>query len=889
MLTISAILVALPAVTAHDPPQTIPTYAYVSCSPRTVGVGQYTLIVFWLDKYPPTAGGLGGDLWRGWMLDITKPDGSTQQIGPITSSQIGSAWVQYVPDQTGTYTIVFSWPGQTLGRGVEPPNESGVPWVGDFFEGATSAPFYLEVTTEPTQTWEEPPLPDYWTRPISSANRNWAQLASNWLGGSWLVSDWQRVGQGPNTGHILWTRQVIDGGIPDASYGANHGQTTDYENFFGDPIIMNGKIYYNTGMYPEYGYYCIDLQTGEELWYKNGTDNGLGQLVYYDDKGGGGARGPELAQGFRLPSFGQMFHYYSLNGAGVLSHLWITDGSTWHMLDANTGNWVMTITNVPGGTTITDQMGSILRYTYDDDTGQFLAWNVTQSIGPPSPTGTGQQQWEPRIGGTIDAQNDSSWWEWGPDYTTSQTGWDWDDILPRSGFTMNVTGPAGLPGSIRVLQDENRVPRIILGSSFSSTRFGTTDLPQEFTVWAVRIDENVVPYSPAPDKTWTQNNNLGYGVTLLYEKTIPYPLGGDRIFSLGAASYEDGVFVIECKESIQKWGYDLMTGDLLWGPTAPEDSWNVYGQSNNVAYGNLYGVGYGGKMYCYDLQTGQLKWTYEANGIGYESPYGDYPLNIGAIADGKVYLYSTEHSPTTPLWRGSYLRCVDAYTGEELWKVLNFVDGMSLADGKIVAGDWYDQRMYCYGKGPSATTVTGPETVVPLGTSVLIKGTVTDQSAGAKELAQSIGFPTWPTGVPAIADEYMDVWMEYLYKQQICPGDAKGVDVTLNAIDPNGNSIPIGTATSNIDGTYALLWTPDIEGKYEITATFEGTQSYGSSFDTTYIGVGPATSAGTPIEPEPTEPTAETPIITTEVAIIAAIAVIAVIGIVAFWALKRRK
>jgi hypothetical protein len=42
-------------------------------------------------------------------------------------------------------------------------------------------------------------------------------------------------------------------------------------------------------------------------------------------------------------------------------------------------------------------------------------------------------------------------------------------------------------------------------------------------------------------------------------------------------------------------------------------------------------------------------------------------------------------------------------------------------------------------------------------------------------------------------------------------------------------------------------------------------------------------------EPEPTEPTAEAPLITTEIAILAAVAITAVIGIVSFWALRKRK
>jgi hypothetical protein len=882
LLSISGIISILPAVVAHDPPLSIPTYAYVSCSPRTVGVGEYTLIVFWLDKYPPTASGEQGDLWRGHMIQITKPDGSTEQLGPFTSGPVGTGWTTYTPTQAGDYTIVHSWPGQVLGRGVEPPNIRGLPWVGDTFEASTSDPFILTVTQEPAEQWQEPPVTtDYWTRPINVANRYWAELASNWLKGSWLVDDFQRWGKGPNTSHIMWAKPIIDGGIPDAAWGAQHGQTTDYENFFGDPIIMNGKIYYNTGMMPEYGYYCVDLHTGEQIWYKNGTDNGLNNPFTLDNLGGGGDTGPFLAQSYIGLSFGQLFHYYSLNGEGVLSYLWMTQGSDWYMLDANTGNWILTLTNVPGGTTITDQDGSIIRYSYNSRTGQFLAWNTSQSITPPGPTGTGQQQWEPRIGATIDARQDTSWTEYGPSGpgvpgSPGSSGSDWyvDDILPHSGYTMNVTGPTGLPGSISVLQDECRVPTMILGVDISAARFGTTDEPQEFYAWAVTIDANAQPWSPFPEKSFTQNTNLGYDVTLLWNKTIPYPLGGDRTFSLGARSYEDGVFILECKESRQKWGYSLDTGNLLWGPTEPGDSWNVYGQSNNVAYGNTYSVGYGGQMRCYDMKTGELKWTYIAEGIGYESPYGNYPLSIGAIADGKVYLYSTEHSPTTPLWRGSYLRCVDAYTGEEIWKSLNFVSGFGLADGYIVTGDWYDQRMYCYGKGPSETTVTAAPKVTALGSSVMIEGTVTDQSAGAK-------------GTPAIADEYMDAWMEYLYKQQAKPTDAVGVTVKLSAYDPNGNYQDIGTTTVDTNGNFGKSWVPPIPGEYYLMAEFEGSDSYGSSSDTTYFVVDPAPSAATPIEPE--EPATAAPLITTELAIIVAIVVAAVIGVVAFWALRKQK
>jgi len=38
--------------------------------------------------------------------------------------------------------------------------------------------------------------------------------------------------------------------------------------------------------------------------------------------------------------------------------------------------------------------------------------------------------------------------------------------------------------------------------------------------------------------------------------------------------------------------------------------------------------------------------------------------------------------------------------------------------------------------------------------------------------------------------------------------------------------IEIGTTTSNLDGTFAYTWTPDISGDYTVTAAFTGTGAY---------------------------------------------------------------
>jgi len=520
----------------------------------------------------------------------------------------------------------------------------------------------------------------------------------------------------------------------------------------------------------------------------------------------------------------------------------MTMGTTWYMLDANTGNLILTLKNVPSGTAVTDQDGSQLRFSYNANTGNILCWNSSQSIQPAGPTGTAQQQWKPMVGAVIDAVNDTIWYNSGPNTViTTGTPWFTNDILPRSGYTMNVTGTKGLPALVRVLQDEKYVPKIMIFNDMRNLNtWGSTDM--YFMAAAVRIDDHVAPYSPLPDKTATQNNNLGFGATLLWNRNITKPLGGNLTFSLGPMSYEDKIFTLYSKETMQWWGYSVDTGDLIWGPTASQSPWDVYGSGGFYANDMLFSGGYGGVLHAYNMNTGNELWNYTLSAIGHESPYGNYQLTLGGIADGKVYIYSMEHSPTQPLWRGSYLRCINQTDGTEIWKSLHFVSGFSggagiveIADGCIVAGNDYDNRMYVYGKGPSAATVAGPDTVQPLGTSILLTGTVTDVSQGAKEFSQSRGL-----SVPAIADADQQAWMEYMYSQQVMPTNAKGVEVSLDSVDPNGNFVHIGTTTSDMNGMFKMTFTPEVPGEYTIIATFAGSESYYSSYAQTAIGVSEA-------------------------------------------------
>jgi hypothetical protein len=907
MLSITTSVMLIPNSSAHDPPWTVPTSAYVSLAPTTIGLGQSTTIVVWLDRYSPTGNGLEGQFWDGFLLTITQPDGTNTTIGPWTcGSTVASDFKVYTPTAIGTYKIVFSWPGETVTEGVGAGLSRSFSALGDFYEGSTSEPAYLTVQQDPVPTWPESPLPnDFWTRPINGANRAWASLPSNWLRGTWNVNNFQPQGTAPNTAHILWQNPITPGragGLADASWFSIPADVSDYENPWSSPIIMNGFIYYNTptvGDSANYGYYCVNLYTGQQVWYKNGTDNGLENPVAYTT-GSFGGNAPSLAQSYPQLTLGQMKYYFSVNGQGVLSYLWMQQGSTWYMLDAATGNWMLTLKNVPSGTAATDQDGNLLIYSYNPTTGNILCWNSSKAIYPGGLTGTGEQQWKPRMGGVIDAVNDTSWQAGASLWSGVEDAPTWLSI-PHSGYTMNVTGPKNLPASVafgasasgftRILQDDQRVPKELFGFyKGSGSSIGSSPDPDQFSVWALQINEHATDYSPFPGQTPVVQTNLGFTVTQVLDKTITVPLPGKNYtWNLGDASYQDQVFTLRCSQTSQIWGYSLETGNLLWGPIQPFNQMDFYGLSSSMYYGKvLICSSYGGTLAAYDAQTGDFLWVYNATATyPYESNYGaNMPLSVGAVADGKVYLYSSEHSPTKPLWRESYLRCVNITDGQELWKLLDFNMGLGIADGYAVTASIYDNMVYAIGKGPSATTVEAPRGGILEGNSFTITGTVTDQSPGAVAYAAKYGLVN---GLAAVSDDSQEGFMEYIYMQQVKPTSTTGVPVTINVIDPNDNSVTLGETTSDASGFYSFQVNPDMltagAGTYTVIASFAGSGSYGSSSAESAFTINSSpTSTTAPTSGSTQQPT-EMYILAVGIAIIIAIAIV---GAILLSAIRKR-
>ncbi len=815
VLAISIMLGAFSTVTAHDPPIEVPTTSYIVAAPNPIGVNQEMFVVMWVHPNPPTASGIGGDRWRDMTLTVTAPDGGVENFGPWDSDATGTKYILYTPTQIGEYEFAFNYPGQVLSwygpTGLPPGDPNYVigrgqdVFVDDTFLGS-SASTTLTVQADPIEKIPEYPLPtEYWTRPIHGENTAWFTIASHWLSGAQIGGYrdlWQEDGIAPESPHIMWTKPIEFGGIVGGDFptdGIGFYSGGSYEGRFNNAIIMYGRLYVELPLGHSGsggGYVCIDLATGEELWRRDDVS----------------------------PRFGQLYNYESMNQHGVEGGvLFATSGNKWIGIDAFTGKNVYNLTGVPSGFGLYTQAGEIERYVLDYDSRTLGLWstaatNSTNFVRTPG-TSSNAYQYRPN-GREIDVS--------GPEQYL------WSVTIP------DLPGDAD-PQIISIIEGD-----LIFGTSTTWPNFRQTGTPDPYTFWTLNLDETrgdigelvwIKDY-PAPAKFVTRRIGVSH-------------MGYDPVDPVNR------VFIMAQDEDMQYLGYSLDNGNLLWGPTTEDKNDYMYFASGAgkgpivyTAYGNLYQQGYGGEIYCYDTADGTLLWKFDNTNSGLETNWGNYPIFIGAIADGKVYAFNNEHSPNYPLYKGEKLYCIDAFDGTELWTLDSFVghsggggtSTMVLADGYVAYYNYYDNSIYCIGKGPSATTVTASPKVIGKGTSVLIEGMVTDQSPGTEQDEQAKRFPN---GVPAVADEYVSDWMAYVYMQKPCPEQVMGVQVTLTAFDANGNAENIGTVTSDGAGVFKKMWTPQNEGEYTIVASFDGSDSYWRSYAETAVGVGPAsTQAG---------------------------------------------
>jgi outer membrane protein assembly factor BamB len=838
-------LVALSPANAQEEPAEFKTYAFIGATPNPVGVGQEVLLHVGITQQLASA--LYG--WQGMTVTVERPDGHTETLGPFKTDSTGGTGTVYVPTMEGTYYLQTNFPQQEMPEDVRAFRGLVIP-EGSIMKASTSEKLELVVQEEPIPYYPGNALPnEYWTRPIDAQLREWSTISASWL--NTPRNMYVPYNDGPVTAHILWTTPLTTGGLAGGALDNEQGLTQQsyemgdaYEGKWSNRLIMGGKLYYekyaSLDRFKETA--CVDLHTGEELWSRPLLDNrtlGFGQTMYWDT-----------------------YDYH-----GVFDYIWVSVRSgygansvtTWNAFDPFNGDWVYAIESIPSGTQVYGPKGEILLYNIDTRNGYMTLWNSSNI-----PDLYGNQQY-----------GSMSWGSWRPQGKIVNGSGPVNVIdmnyqptiapttpMGLNGYQWNVSIADDLPGSVVAVFPLDKA----IGSSITST---------EVVVWGINLNES--------------KGTVG---STLFESTWNAPSEwdtGNLYISSGAVSSEDDLFVLWSKEERKYYGFSTTSGKYLWTTAESEYYLQSYvATASAIVYGKLYSTGASGVLYCYDAASGEKLWEYHAADEYSEILWAnDWWLNIEFITDGKIYVGHQEHSPIDPRPRGAPFICLNATTGDVIWRAdglfrQNHWGGEAIMGDSIIATmDAYDQRVYGIGKGPSATTVTAGPEAIKLGGSVVVKGMVTDVSPGTKSAALQMRFPN---GVPAVSDANMSAWMLYVYKQFERPADVMGVEVVVSVIDPNSNIYEVGRTTSDSSGFFKLSFAPEVPGDYTIVASFDGSGAYYGSFAETAVTVEEA--------PAPTAEPTPAPVSTADLYLVPGIAgiiiAIAIVGAVIVLMLRKR-
>jgi len=812
----------------------IPTFAGLTVAPNPAGVGQAVQCIMVIQLLPASIGveaktGVTGG-WAGYTLTITNPNGTTTQEGPFLSDVSGTYQISFTPDTVGTYYFQFSFPGQTDNH-IYWGGISGDPMTynGNFLP-STSGKISLTVQNTPAPGYSEAPVPlptAYWALPVNGQNRYWNSIC-----GPWLQSGYNATGafnpytQSPDSAHILWTQNpyiISEGNLIGGNYGSVTfgGQNTAVSGF-SIAAIMGGFVYYNgptqtnaSGVANSY-FYALNIKTGQIQWSAPGSIT-CGQILDWRSQ-------QQKIDTPYLWSIGSTYKLYS--------------ASTGALLDQWTGAQSGTIVIEPPNPTVIGQDiggagggGALLVYmtgvnpiynaankTYSNPSTMWVAcWNSTLALNSYSGT-TG---W---AGLPLPATNPVSW---SLPPATATLNWNlglmWNTTFP---FVDSDIGEGGIGTYIAAT-----------GRTHALSIFGA--------------DQNYVLLKNTQLYNNVTNTN---SITMLafnaqtgapvYTVQIPWTLystgsGGSAV----AFSLQNGGIIIgldKASESII--GFSEATGAQLWTSQPFQNDFTMQNMGAGVSAGGvLYNPGYDGYVHAISESNGTQLWDTITRAGGTEMPQPAYPTSSLQIAGGKIFASTTKSYEAVPLYRGHCLYAYDIHTGAQLWNISGEFSIYAVDDGVLLGANNYDNTVYAFSRGPTATTVSAPQTEITAGHSVIIQGMVTDQTPGILQ------------GTPAISDAWMTPWMQYMYMDQPYPTNAIGVPVSIDAVDPNGNFVHIGNATSDISGTYTFKWTPqDIPGKYTIITSFGSTNSYyGSCGETGAVVVSAAPSAASPT-PTPT-------------------------------------
>ncbi len=770
------------------------TRAFLSFTPNPIGVGQELLVNIWLNPALHVS-----RYFSDYKVTLTKPDGTTDTVTIDSYRADTTAWFPYVVERAGTWKLKFDFPG-----GYFPPGNYTVyegAFVGAQVWNFSQSVYYkpsstpeqtLTVQDEKISSWPPSALPtDYWTRPASLEHREW----------------WPILGNYPGTGYV-GGGAVWDELYPDTN--PYDGSNYDFHPWVKGPdtshIVWKRQMAVSG---------LIGGPTGQ---YGTTSNPGTPSVVYSG----------RCYQTYTKPGVGSVAACYDLRTGAIYYEIPTAQGGV-------TPSYIAYVKPGEGSVPGAEAQGTYSAELFSITGGRLIKINpwtgaVSTNVSIAPLTGTGGTYYMNQH--VLTVQNLGAQGYRLINWTTAGTTTNFtarivsNTTYARASLTSTIYPP-------------------MMDASYSLNSFPIVDFNVGLGATVCRVTWN--NSTGIYEQLRIQGFKLSTGEAL-WDITVDEPQYSSSCYIADHGK----VAVLTQKGYWLAW--DLNTGKLAWQSEQMDYPWSAasFGAyAVQSAYGLLYRQGYDG-IYAFNWTNGKIAWKYKAPALAaFESPYIDengnpvYPFNAGAtIADGKMYVYNTEHTASWPMTRGWQLHCVNATTGELVWKIANPMNFGAVADGYLTAANSWDGYMYVFGKGKSAATITTTPAVITDGDKVLIQGSVLDMSPAQE-------------GTPCVSKESMSLQMEYLHLQRPIGGiwgneTMTGVSVSLDTLDPNNNYVHIGDVTTDgYSGTFGFTWEPEVPGQYKVTATFMGDDSYGSSFATTYVSVGAAPQAI--VTPEPTQ------------------------------------
>jgi len=563
---------------------------------------------------------------------------------------------------------------------------------------------------------------------------------------------------------------------------------------------MNGIIYsswytFSMAAGALQGLKALDLYTGKTLWVINTTNTlRCGMQFYAYTPNDYGTRGPWIWTTGTLPP--------DDTGGSTPSN---NSGTQWNMYDGMTGKYVMSIVN-----------GSSLDLGQDDN-GNLIGYFVNNTVGAQIVAGT------PKVGTNVLsnqtgphvtcvnmtlAMGASSTYSPGSNtFRAMKTGYVWDKPAPTVLNGVTISPALAIQG---ITGDE-----LVLTGGLIHGQGAGYETAGWVTFAGMDLDTGTITHI-------TNITDATNGVFLPYTRT--------------SFMYTNGLMCVINNVNGVCEAFNTKDGTRAWKVTCTGDNgaefnpYDVFYMKYNFAPGAIIWAGFGGDLWSINITDGHLMWytntTKLVGSSGLETPYNIWPLwsFLSGCTSNQILYAPIGHEYDAPLFRGARLMAVNLTDGSLVWAELSTsVESTVIAYGKLVTLNAYDNQLYCFGKGPSSTTVSAPAVGVTTSTPITISGTVMDVSPGVQQQQTALNFPN---GLPCVSDESESLFMEAVYQQQPMFHNMTGVPVTISVVDSNHNFRDIGTTTSDVSGTFAFTWTPDISGDYTVIATFAGSNSY---------------------------------------------------------------